>query len=110
MLEILLKQGVEPRQFTICSCGSGVTACVIWLALCLLDNNTSYIYDGAWTEFGQTPEPDYGGKDAERKVPKKPQRPGKYVPKDEDELWADYEKDPKKYKDLEQKELKAEEK
>ena len=35
-----------------CSCGSGVTACVIALALYELGHKNAAIYDGSWTEWG----------------------------------------------------------
>ncbi|MDC0351654.1 rhodanese-like domain-containing protein, partial [Candidatus Pelagibacter sp.] len=37
------------------SCGSGVTACVLALAYSLInDNYLPIIYDGSWSEYGQT--------------------------------------------------------
>ncbi len=40
-----------PRQL-IFSCGSGVTACIVYLASELVLNNPKSIYDGSWTEWG----------------------------------------------------------
>ena len=34
------------------SCGSGVTACVVGLALYLTGAPEAAIYDGSWTEWG----------------------------------------------------------
>lgn len=38
-----------------CTCGSGVTACVIALALYELGSQNAAIYDGSWTEWGSDP-------------------------------------------------------
>lgn len=35
-----------------CTCGSGVTACVIALALHEVGHKTAAVYDGSWTEWG----------------------------------------------------------
>lgn len=40
----------KPVIFT---CGSGITACIIFLALELISNQTKYIYDGSWTEWAE---------------------------------------------------------
>lgn len=47
--------GVDPRRPIICTCGSGVTACVIRLALARLGAGSARVYDGSWTEWGSTP-------------------------------------------------------
>ena len=44
--------GVDPDKPSITSCGSGVTAAVISLALESLGNRSSRLYDGSWTEWG----------------------------------------------------------
>lgn len=36
------------------SCGSGVTACIYLIACELISNNPKAVYDGSWTEWGQT--------------------------------------------------------
>ena len=37
----------------VCSCGSGVTACILKFALELLNKNKNIkIYDGSWSEWG----------------------------------------------------------
>jgi thiosulfate/3-mercaptopyruvate sulfurtransferase len=35
------------------TCGSGLTACIILLASQLVQKNTTAVYDGSWTEWGQ---------------------------------------------------------
>lgn len=47
--------GVDTRRPVICTCGSGVTACVIRLALARLGAVSASVYDGSWTEWGSTP-------------------------------------------------------
>lgn len=44
--------GIDPNAPTTTSCGSGVTAAVINLALATLDNRDVVLYDGSWTEWG----------------------------------------------------------
>lgn len=35
------------------SCGSGVTACILYIAAEMIMNNPMSVYDGSWTEWGQ---------------------------------------------------------
>lgn len=44
--------GVDTHQSAVCSCGSGVTAAVIALALARLGKWDAAVYDGSWTEWG----------------------------------------------------------
>ena len=47
------KVGIDINKDTVCSCGSGVTACILKFALELLDKNKNIkIYDGSWSEWG----------------------------------------------------------
>lgn len=50
--EIFERQGVNFEQPIIASCGSGVTAAVVVLALTLLGVNGISLYDGSWSEWG----------------------------------------------------------
>jgi len=45
--------GVAPNQPIVASCGSGVTACMLALALYRLGNTEVAVYDGSWAEWGQ---------------------------------------------------------
>ena len=44
--------GIDPATKVTASCGSGITACVVGLALYLTGVPEAAIYDGSWTEWG----------------------------------------------------------
>jgi thiosulfate/3-mercaptopyruvate sulfurtransferase len=46
---------VDPEAPVVASCGSGVTAGVIALALAILGRPDAAVYDGSWTEWGSNP-------------------------------------------------------
>ncbi|RLM26356.1 3-mercaptopyruvate sulfurtransferase [Brenneria alni] len=49
---ILHKHGVDFSQPVVASCGSGVTAAVVVLALTLLNVHHVTLYDGSWSDWG----------------------------------------------------------
>lgn len=51
--EIFSKMGVRERQPLVTSCGSGVTAAIISLALSEVGHSLNSLYDGSWTEYAQ---------------------------------------------------------
>ena len=58
ILAIIKKAGIDPLKPIISSCGSGVTAAPLVLALYLLGHSEAAIYDGSWTEWaGRTDTP-----------------------------------------------------
>jgi thiosulfate/3-mercaptopyruvate sulfurtransferase len=44
--------GVDPAKPVIASCGSGVSAAVLWLALDAIGKPPQALYDGSWTDWG----------------------------------------------------------
>jgi thiosulfate/3-mercaptopyruvate sulfurtransferase len=44
--------GVDLEAPIITSCGSGLTAAILWLALDALDRQPKALYDGSWSEWG----------------------------------------------------------
>ena len=44
--------GIDPEKPVVTTCGSGVTAAVIALALESLGNSNHQLYDGSWSEWG----------------------------------------------------------
>ena len=51
--KLINNQGIDLNKSTVCSCGSGVTACILKFALELLDKKQNIkIYDGSWSEWG----------------------------------------------------------
>ncbi|MEM7190865.1 MAG: 3-mercaptopyruvate sulfurtransferase [Pseudomonadota bacterium] len=50
--------GVDLTKPIVTSCGSGVTACVLTLALHRLGHSRNAVYDGSWVEWGSYPDLD----------------------------------------------------
>ena len=54
--DAFVKAGLDPARPVITSCGSGVTASVLALALHLLGRRDVAVYDGSWSEWGAHPD------------------------------------------------------
>lgn len=52
LAQIFADANVDTGKPAICSCGSGVTAAIVALALARLGRWDASIYDGSWTEWG----------------------------------------------------------
>ena len=52
LAERLAAAGIDPARKVTASCGSGVSACVVALALYLTGAPEAAVYDGSWTEWG----------------------------------------------------------
>jgi thiosulfate/3-mercaptopyruvate sulfurtransferase len=48
--------GVDLDKPVVTTCGSGVTAAILWLALDALGKEPAGLYDGSWVEWGSRPE------------------------------------------------------
>lgn len=53
ILAIFTAQSIVPGESLILSCGSGVTAAILSLALATIEYPDSPIYDGSWSEWGR---------------------------------------------------------
>jgi thiosulfate/3-mercaptopyruvate sulfurtransferase len=50
--QLFQKSEISQNKEIVCSCGSGVTACILALGLHLTGHENVKIYDGSWTEWG----------------------------------------------------------
>jgi thiosulfate/3-mercaptopyruvate sulfurtransferase len=52
LAEVFETAGVDIKRPVVTSCGSGITACVLALALARLGRWRTAVYDGSWAEWG----------------------------------------------------------
>jgi thiosulfate/3-mercaptopyruvate sulfurtransferase len=53
---LLERSGVDLTRPLVATCGSGVSACALVLALHLLGKSDVVVFDGAWSEWGARPD------------------------------------------------------
>lgn len=53
---VLRKAGIDPDKPVVTTCGSGITAAAITLALHSLGHENNRLYDGSWSEWGARPD------------------------------------------------------
>ena len=53
LLKAFTAAGIDARQPVVTTCGSGVTAAVLSLALAVIGQPDTGLYDGSWSEWGQ---------------------------------------------------------
>ena len=49
---LFTKRNIDLQKPIICSCGSGITACIIGVAALLCDAKNVMVYDGSWAQWG----------------------------------------------------------
>ena len=53
IINLIEKLNIDKKKDIICTCGSGVTACILKFAIELIDKDRNIrIYDGSWSEWG----------------------------------------------------------
>ena len=52
LLAIFEAAGIDPRAPVVTTCGSGVTASILSLALAVIGQTNAAVYDGSWAEWG----------------------------------------------------------
>ena len=53
LIAIFKTAGIDPAKSVVTTCGSGVTASILALALAVIGQSNAPVYDGAWAEWGQ---------------------------------------------------------
>ena len=53
LIALFKAAGIDPAKPVVTTCGSGVTASMLSLALAVMGQSNAAVYDGAWAEWGQ---------------------------------------------------------
>ncbi len=53
LTDVFKSAGVDPSRPVATTCGSGITASILALALARIGNRDASVYDGSWAEWGQ---------------------------------------------------------
>ncbi len=53
LMALFAAAGIDPARPVVTTCGSGVTAAILSLALAIVGQTNAAVYDGAWAEWGQ---------------------------------------------------------
>lgn len=52
LMAVFKSAGIDPHKDVVTTCGSGVTASILALALAVLGQTNAPVYDGSWAEWG----------------------------------------------------------
>ncbi len=52
LIDIFLRNKVDPNKKVAFTCGSGVTACILGLTNSIISGRKPVVYDGSWAEYG----------------------------------------------------------
>ncbi|MEQ1577117.1 MAG: 3-mercaptopyruvate sulfurtransferase [Hyphomicrobium sp.] len=57
LIALFKAAGIDPAKPVVTTCGSGVTASILSLALAVIGQSNAAVYDGSWAEWGQEAGP-----------------------------------------------------
>jgi thiosulfate/3-mercaptopyruvate sulfurtransferase len=54
--DVIARAGIDATRPVVTTCGTGVTAAIVMLALDEIGAHDVALYDGSWTEWGSRPQ------------------------------------------------------